>query len=178
VKRLLLALLILSTFVLAAPTHAAKGRLLLVQTVEPIHISHYHADNNCIPVWGDGTITDTCLFDNASWNVERDATITEIQVIVLGTVPDSSGQCTFGIWKADAAENFDIELGDEQTRYVNFSATASVGDQYRWNADIDVERGDFIGFAVGEYDANPVQCDTESSTNAIIQMRIWGEYTD
>lgn len=178
-----LILLAIVAFFIAAPAHAQRTRELLAFTENMITVN---GEGECIPFHyggNSGFVDQACAFQYFSWYPQRDATITEIQVTVVLDTGTMGGECGLVIETSLADENFDQAFAGPY--YVDMSG--SVTDVYdgtggsayvnRINVDLDVTSGTAYGIQFVEWTGHPSIC-WSGGDSAVVQVRLWGEYTE
>jgi hypothetical protein len=172
-----LILVLLASLVIALPATAQKTRSLLAFTTQWITVTgegstecvHFHYSGNYV--------TQTCGWQYGGWTAPRNATITELEVLVMSGTYDLGGDCGLvvvtpglddSVWDNVVGGPYYTDLGGE-------APTTSVRN--RVNTDIDVTAGLSYGFYFQEWTDVPSYCIT-GETDPIIQLLIWGEWTE
>jgi hypothetical protein len=176
-----LILLAIVALFIAAPAQAQRTRQLLAATENMITVN---GEGECIPFHyggNSGFVDQGCSFQYFSWYPQRNATITEIQVVVVFDTNTQAGECGLVIETSLADELFDQAFAGPY--YVDMSG--SVNDVYdngsayvnRINVDLDVTSGTAYGIQFVEWTGHPSIC-WSGGASATIQVRLWGEYTE
>ena len=181
-KRLSFALLILSAFLFATPAVAQTTRVLLKATHINQTITNIYP--YCMPFDTDFYVPNYCGWQYANWIVARNATITEIEVLVLENTGDMAGDCSIQLWTDDGTDNYFIRFPGDTDHYFNLSGsqgqvsgTGGPAGYSRQAYDLDVTRGMAIGVALNDWTPIPGNCMSEEN-DPVTQVYIWGEYTD
>jgi hypothetical protein len=175
-KRLLL--LVIAGMLLATPAlankSAATSPTLLIKSPKTISIT----TPNCVGFRINNTATAACTQEYYSWIVQRNATITEIQIQVVDPAAGMAGHCQLELYVEEGSDAWTTRLNDTDY-YVDVTAGSTAGSSARYNVDIDVTRGQFIGF----YFNNVATilgstCQNNGSDDPQVVLRVYGEYTD
>jgi hypothetical protein len=175
-KRLLL--LILAGMFLTTPALANKSAstspTLLTKTKWSISI----IAPNCAPFRVNSAQTAACSQQYYSWLVQRNATITELQIMVADTAEGMSGHCQLELFVENGADVWDVRLTDVDY-YINATPAAGDGSSARYNMDVDVTRGQYIGFHFNNYAGIlGSTCHSDGGEDPQLNIYVYGEYTD
>ena len=175
-KNLTLTLLTLAAFLFAAPALAEQRRVLLAQTVVNNTLASAGDLGECFAFGTEYYITTGCTHQYGAWIVPRNATITELSVHVVVNSGDMTGHCALKVMGDDELDGaFDDQKGVDYY----FAATGSTpaGTVNRKAVDLDVTRGEMVGFTINNWSGIPSQCNSET-VDPVLQLYVWGYYTD